>query len=134
MPTLGRPRSCDLPGDTSSVLALPGSLAIRLLFLLCQSRNTVTRTGNQPAYPVREQERFRVIHHRSQLSNKAKSLAFVPGSKDSRKKKILIRFKERMKQRSLQPPHRQKGRQINLGHYFCKPHIVLGEEGGRFVS
>lgn len=78
-----------------------------------------------------------MIHHQSQLSNKAKSLAFVPGSKDSRKKKkkILIRFKERMRQSSLQPPHRQKGRQINLGHYFCKPHIVLlGEEGGRFVS
>lgn len=63
---------------------------MRLLFLLCQSSNSITHTRNEPKCPIREQKQFNVIHDQSQLSNKANFLAFIPGNKDSRKKKHIL--------------------------------------------
>lgn len=61
-----------------------------------------------------------MIHDQSQLSNRTNSLAFIPGSKDSRKKKIfLIRFKESRGVYNLFRV-RKEGKLIQDIIFFCK--------------
>lgn len=75
-----------------------------------------------------------MIHDQSQLSNKANFLAFIPGSKDSRKKNIfLIRFQASKGVCNL-PTDRKEGKLIQ-DIIFCKlPAALLDGEGERVMS